>query len=267
LRKFILKMLLKKEGFPEEDELVMCTITKVQFHSVFAQLDEYDKGGMIHISEVSPGRIRNIRDFVKEGKKVVCKVLRVNPEKGHIDLSLRRVAETQRRNKVDELKQEQKAEKILEFVAKDLNVPLKKLFEGISNNISKKYSSLNEFFQAVVADNSLIKDSGLDAKDAKKLEEAIKIRIKEAAVKIEGKLKLTSFAPDGVDIIREALKKAEEAAKGNIMIKYLGAGSYNIAISAKDYKEAEKLLKEATEKAIEYAKKNEGKGEFVRLEA
>ena len=180
---------------------------------------------------------------------------------------MRRVAETQRRNKVDELKQEQKAEKILEFVAKDLNVPLKKLFEGISNNISKKYSSLNEFFQAVVADNSLIKDSGLDAKDAKKLEEAIKIRIKEAAVKIEGKLKLTSFAPDGVDIIREALKKAEEAAKGNIMIKYLGAGSYNIVISAKDYKEAEKLLKEATEKAIEYAKKNEGKGEFVRLEA
>ena len=71
MRKFILKMLLKKEGFPEEDELVMCTITKVQFHSVFAQLDEYDKGGMIHISEVSPGRIRNIRDFVKEGKKVV----------------------------------------------------------------------------------------------------------------------------------------------------------------------------------------------------
>ncbi|MEK6869062.1 MAG: S1 RNA-binding domain-containing protein, partial [Nanoarchaeota archaeon] len=49
-------MLLKKEGFPEEDELVMCTVTKVQFHSVFVTLDEYDKGGMIHISEVSPGR-------------------------------------------------------------------------------------------------------------------------------------------------------------------------------------------------------------------
>ena len=84
-------MLLKKEGFPEEDELVMCTVTQVQFHSVFVTLDEYDKGGMIHISEVSPGRIRNIRDFVREGKKIVCKVLRVNEEKGHIDLSLRRV--------------------------------------------------------------------------------------------------------------------------------------------------------------------------------
>ena len=37
-------MLLKKKGFPEEDELVMCTVTKVQFHSVFCNLDEYDKG-------------------------------------------------------------------------------------------------------------------------------------------------------------------------------------------------------------------------------
>jgi len=121
-------MLLKKEGFPEEDELAICTVTKVQFHSVFANLDEYGKGGMIHISEVSPGRIRNIRDFVKEGKKVVCKVLRINTDRGHIDLSLRRVTEGQKRNKIDELKQEQKAEKILEFVAKDLKIDVKKLF-------------------------------------------------------------------------------------------------------------------------------------------
>ena len=142
-------MLLKKKGFPEDDELVLCTITKVQFHSVFANIDEYGKGGMIHISEVSPGRIRNIRDYVKEGKKVVCKVLRIDEEKGHIDLSLRRVTETQRRKKVDEMKQEQKAEKILEFVAKDTKLDTKKLFVDISANISKKYASLYEFFQQV----------------------------------------------------------------------------------------------------------------------
>jgi|TARA_Y100000294_G_scaffold125461_1_gene116879 translation initiation factor 2 subunit 1 len=260
-------MLLKKEGFPEEDELVMCTITKVQFHSVFAQLDEYSKSGMIHISEVSPGRIRNIRDFVKEGKKVVCKVLRMDRERGHIDLSLRRVTETQKRSKVDEIKQEQKAEKILEFVAKDLNIDGKKLFENVTSRILKKYDSLYEFFQTVRADSSAIKDAALESKIEKKLEEAIKTRIKEVGVKIEGKLKLTSFASDGVDIIKEALKKAEQTGKENISIKYLGAGSYNVVINAKDYKEAEKLLKETSEKAIEHIEKNDGSGEFMRLEA
>ncbi|MBU90279.1 translation initiation factor IF-2 subunit alpha [Candidatus Woesearchaeota archaeon] len=260
-------MLLQKEGFPEEDELVMCTITKVQFHSVFANLDEYGNSGMIHISEVSPGRIRNIRDFVREGKKVVCKVLRINRERGHIDLSLRRVTETQRRKKVDELKQQQKAEKILEFVAKDLKLDVKKLFVDITSNVTKKYESLYEFFQQIVTDSNAIKDAGIDAKTAKNLEEAVRSRIKEAGVKIEGKLKLASFAADGVDVVKEALKRAEEAGKGNIAIKYLGAGSYNVIINAKDYKEAEKLLKEMSEKALEYVRKNEGEGEFVRAEA
>jgi|TARA_Y100000310_G_C20651636_1_gene799750 translation initiation factor 2 subunit 1 len=260
-------MLLQKKGFPEEDELVMCTVTKVQFHSVFANLDEYGKSGMIHISEVSPGRIRNIRDFVKEGKKVVCKVLRINQERGHIDLSLRRVTETQKRKKIDGIKQEQKAEKILEFIAKDLNLDVRKLFEEINNNVTQKYSSLYEFFQQVVADSNAIKDAGIDAKTEKKLEEVVKSRIKEVSVEIEGKLKLASFASNGVDVVKEALKRAGEVGKEKISIKYLGAGFYNFLISAKDYKEAEKILKEATEVALDYIKENEGEGEFIRVEA
>ena len=108
-------MLLKKQGFPEESELDLCTVTSVQYHSVFVDIDEYGKSGLIHISEVSPGRIRNIRDFVREGKKVVCKVLRINEEKGYIDLSLRRVNESEKRRKINEIKKEQTAEKVIEI--------------------------------------------------------------------------------------------------------------------------------------------------------
>ena len=75
---------------PEEGEIVLCTVKKILYHSIFATIDEYETlEGMLHISEVSPGRIRNIRDFVKEGKQIVCKVLKVDKVKGHIDLSLR----------------------------------------------------------------------------------------------------------------------------------------------------------------------------------
>ena len=112
-------MLLKKQGFPQEGELVLCTVTKIFGHSVFVTVDEYNRSGMINISEVSPGRIRNLRDFVVEGKKIVCFVLRVNQEKGHIDLSLRRVNDNQKRKKLESMQLEQKAEKMLEFVAKD----------------------------------------------------------------------------------------------------------------------------------------------------
>ena len=104
-------MFYKKNGFPEEGEIVLCTVKKILYHSVFAILDEYKHiEGMIHISEISPGRIRNIRDYVKEGKQIVCKVLNINKQKGNIDLSIRRVGTNQKRNKNSEWKQETKAE-------------------------------------------------------------------------------------------------------------------------------------------------------------
>jgi len=45
-------MFYRKEGYPEENELVLCTVTSVQYNSVFCMLDQYSKSGMIHISEV-----------------------------------------------------------------------------------------------------------------------------------------------------------------------------------------------------------------------
>ena len=71
-------MFYKKKGFPEEGELLLCTVKKILYHSVFVDLDEYEnKEGMIHISEVSPGRIRTLSDFVREGKKIICKVMNI----------------------------------------------------------------------------------------------------------------------------------------------------------------------------------------------
>src|SRR3989344_1850677 len=157
-------MLLKKQGFPEDSELVLCTVTSVQIHSVFVNIDEYGKGGMIHISEVSPGRIRNIRDFVKEGKKVVCKVLRINLEKGYIDLSLRRVNESEKRRKIDDIKKDQNAEKIVEIAAGKLGLKTEELYREISKKIVKDYSSLHRFFEDVVKDENAMDRPGIDKK-------------------------------------------------------------------------------------------------------
>src|SRR3989338_2887568 len=102
-------MLYKRTEPPEEGDIVLCTVKDITHNSIFVVLDEYNGvEGMIHISEISPGRIRNIRDYVKEGKKIVCKILRVNQEKNYLELSLRRVNQMQRIVKNNEYKQEQK---------------------------------------------------------------------------------------------------------------------------------------------------------------
>src|SRR3989344_5495422 len=119
-------MFYKKKDSPVESEIVLCTVKKVLPNSIFASLDEYiNKEGLIHISEIAPGRIRNIRDYVKEGKTIVCKVIRVNVERGHIDLSLRRVSTSAKSTKLNSIKQEERHEKLLETAAKSLGTDLK----------------------------------------------------------------------------------------------------------------------------------------------
>ncbi len=258
-------MLLKKEGFPEEDELVLCTVTNVQHHSVFAILDEYDKTGLIHISEVSAGRIRNIRDFVVEGKKVVCKVLRINQEKGHIDLTLRRVTESQKRAKINAIKQEQKAEKIVETVAKKLNLDITKLYAQIAASVFKKYPSLYSFFENVIKDDSILKDLGISEGALKELGEAIKSRIKETIVEVSGNLKLKSYAPNGLEIIKETLKKVGSMGKEKTIFRYEGGGKYKFAVKAPDYKEAEKILNSITNAVVSDIEKQGGEGTFTRI--
>jgi len=255
-------MLYKRQGFPEESEIVICTVTSVQYNSVFASLDEYrNKSGIIHISEISPGRIRNIRDYVKEGKKVICKVLRVNEERGHIDLSLRRVNESQRRNKNDELKKEQLAEKIIEFAAKDLKMKKEELYLLVTNKIFKEYDHLYPSFEDYVTENYDIKKLDLDKKIIVKLDELIKQRIKPPEVMISGTFTLVSYDPDGVSTI----KKAIELAQGEgIELKYYGAGKYGITFKAEDYKECEEMVEKATTAVIEAMEKAGGEASFKR---
>lgn len=259
-------MLLKKQGFPEEGEFVLCTVTNIQYHSVFVDLDEYGKPGMIHISEISPGRIRNIRDFVKEGKKVVCLVLRINQEKGHIDISLRRVNEVQKRNKINQVKQEQLVEKIIEHVAKKFGLNVKDLFSKISDKVSKEHQSLYSYFESIVSGDSDITGLGLGAEETKLLDETIKQRIKPHEVEIGGLLTATNYSPDGVDIIKSILVKAEESGKGDISISYTGGGKYKVNVTSEDYKKAEKILEKCLSMIETSIKKDQGEFGFARKE-
>jgi translation initiation factor 2 subunit 1 len=255
-------MLYKKTGMPEESELVLCTVNKVLPNSVFVTLDEFGVDGLIHISEVSPGRIRNIRDFVKEGKKVVCKVLRVYRERNQVDVSLRRVNEGQRRNKMMDLKQEEKAEKILEYVAKSLKKEPVKFYHEITPNIFKRYDGLHNFFIDLVNGETTVFDYGIDKAIATELDSVIKQRLKPAEVTIKGSLNLVSYAPDGVEVIKQAVKKA--ILNDEIVIKYLGAGKYDIEVTAKDYPEAEELMEKASGAVLTFMKSKEGLAEFSR---
>lgn len=258
-------MFLRREGYPEEGELVFCTVSKIQYHAVTVHLDEYNKQGLIHISEVSPGRIRNIRDYVTENKKVVCKVIRINQERGHIDLSLRRVNDSQKRSKTEAIKQEQKAEKILSMLAERLKKKPEEIYREVAPIVLNEYLWLFQAFEDVVENNASLEKLGINKELAEKLEELVKDKIKPKKVEIIVKVSLKTFDENGLQVIKDAFVKANEALPG-IQINYLGAGAFRMLITAKDYKKAEAILKQIQENMTAVIDEKKGEIKFERQE-
>lgn len=258
---------MERKEYPEEGELVVCTAKNVKNFGAFVTLDEYnDKEGFIHIAEIATGWVKRISNHIKENQKVVCKVMDVDKSKGHIDLSLKRVNEHQKREKIQEWKNAQKAEKLMERAAKKLDKPLEKCYAEFGNELIKRYGSLYGAFEEAAYNIDTLKEDGFKGDWLEEFEKTAKDNITIPFVEIKGYIKINSWLPDGVKHIQNALTKAEETKYEDVEIKtkYIGAPYYMITVNAPDYKVAEDQLKEARERARKYIEDNKGEIEFHR---
>lgn len=262
-------MVLKRESYPEEDSFVVCTIVKILPYGAFASLDEYGgKEGYIHISEIASTWIKNIRDFVKEGQKTVAKVMGVNKKKGHIDLSLRRVSQSARKNKLQEWKRAQKADKLLEMAANNLGKDLKTAYQEVGfpleDNFGEIYGALEEIS---IEGEEALKDMGIPKEWVPELVRIAQENVTIPRVEISGYVDLECYHPKGVEAIKEALIRGREESTDEdvtLDIAYVGSPRYRIIVEAPEYKIAEDVLRKAAEMSIEVVKQHGGKGEFYR---
>lgn len=237
-----------KNSFPEEGEIVLCTVSKILGPTVFVHLDEYGRTGVIATSEIAPGRIRNLRDYVTINKKIACKVLRLDREKGHIDLSLRRVSQKDTKEILEIYGKEKTAFHIIEIV-------LKERTQGVTEKIKEKYS-LFEFLEKAKTDEKLLSDY-FSKEDAVQILNLIKERIKEKKVEVKKMILISSSASNGITLIKQALMSAK-----NVKISYIGTPNYSITAESNNPKDAEKKLKTAIDVIAANAKASGVKFEF-----
>ncbi|OPY33209.1 MAG: Translation initiation factor 2 subunit alpha [Methanomassiliicoccales archaeon PtaU1.Bin124] len=255
----------KTSEFPEESELVVCTVQNVKNFGAFVTLDEYgNKEGFIHVRDVATGWVKYIRDHVREGQKVVCKVLGVDTSKGHIDLSLKSVNEHQRRDKIQEWKNENKADKLLEIVAERVGMPVKAAFEKFGYALMEQYGTLYAAFEACAANKESLKEAGFSGDWVDAFNQVAIENVMPPLVEIAGHLELRCPAADGIEAIKKALILGLEGREDRMKIQYIGAPRYRIVVSAPDYKEAEEDLKAATTEILSSIKECGGEGSFTR---
>lgn len=218
----------------QEGDLVLCTVDKIVGTTVFVKIEDGGEGTII-TSEVAPGRIRNLRDYVIPNKKIVCKVL--STEGKNIHLSLRRVTAKERKEVMDKYAKEKSAVAILKSIAKN--------GEEISKKIKEKEKSLNDFFEKA-KENPKILEGYLNKEELEKLLEILKER-KEKEISVKKEFKMSSIQENGLILIKDILAPY----KGEVI--YLAAGRYLIKVIGNSYKEAnhklEKILEEIEKKA------------------
>ncbi len=255
---------MERVGWPRPGDLVVCTVDQVVDFGAFVILDEYsEKKGLIHISEVASGWIKYIRDHVREGQKIVCKVLSVDSSRHHIDLSLKDVNQHQRREKIQAWKADQKAWKWFEMAYEGREEDMKRVAGALLQNYDGLYGAMEE---SIIEGIKVLHESGLGDEDAEIIFKLATENIKIPNVEITGYIDITTPAPDGIDQVKKALKKATKTKKEDVTldVKYVGAPRYRIHVTAPDYKLAESVLRDSAQKAITFIEKQGGKGTFHR---
>ena len=241
--------MVKKRGLPSVGEVVICKISRLNPNSAFAVLEEYDAEGMIHISEVSSGWVRDIRNHIKEGQSVIAKVVRVD-DRG-LSLSLKRVDEKQKKDKMKEYNLNQKAEKMLDIVAQKASKKLDEVYNEIGFLLQDNFGSLYEGFKKALSDADALKKKGIDEKWIALLKEVAEKNIEQKEFEFASKLFLRSYKENGVNLIKDVLAKAE---KMNLEVKYISAPEYLVKYKTKNAKKGEKEFLEKLDKIVSLSK-------------
>ena len=259
---------MKYSGWPDPGELVVGRIEEIEDFGVFADMLEYeDKRGLCHISEVASGWIKNFRDHVNEGQTVVAKVLEVDESSQQVDLSIKDVNDHQRKEKIQEWKNEQKADNWMELAfGEDLE---DETYAAIANEFLAEFGSMYDGFeQAAIHGQEALEDTDLDEEEVERIVETARENVSVPYVNVTGYVDLSVPSADGVDVVREAL----QAAEGNgeipeeveLEVTYVGSPEYRIRVRAPDYKTAESHLEESAERASAVVGDHGGSSEYHR---
>uniref|UniRef100_M8CIY9 Eukaryotic translation initiation factor 2 subunit alpha n=1 Tax=Aegilops tauschii TaxID=37682 RepID=M8CIY9_AEGTA len=247
--------------FPEVDAAVMIQVKHIADMGAYVSLLEYNNvEGMILFSELSRRRIRSISSLIKVGRQEPAIVLRVDRDKGYIDLSKRRVSEEEARSCEDKYNKSKLVHSIMRHVAETLEIDLEPIYQRIGWPLYRKYGHAFEAFKLIVADPDAIldvltyeeKETGPDGQEVTKVVPAVTPEIKETLVqnirrrmtpqplKIRADVEMKCFQFDGVLHIKQAMRKAEAAGNTNcpVKIKLVAPPLYVLTTQTLDKKEA-----------------------------
>ncbi|KAE9451522.1 hypothetical protein C3L33_16581, partial [Rhododendron williamsianum] len=263
--------------YPEVDTSVMIQVKNIADMGAYVSLLEYNNiEGMILFSELSRRRIRSVSSLIKVGRIEPVMVLRVDKEKGYIDLSKRRVSEEDIQGCEERYNKSKLVHSIMRHVAETMKLDLEDLYIHVGWPLYRKYGHAFEAFKLIVNDpdsviNSLtreVKEIGPDGQEVTKVVPAMSEEVKDALIKnirrrmtpqplkIRADIEMKCFQFDG-----EAMRKAEAAGNKDcpVKIKLVAPPSYVLNTQTLDKEQGIAILNKAIAACSEEIERHKGK--------
>ncbi|KAI4468212.1 eukaryotic translation initiation factor 2 subunit 1 [Holotrichia oblita] len=222
-----------KERYPEVEDVVMVNVRSIAEMGAYVHLLEYnDIEGMILLSELSRRRIRSINKLIRVGKTEPVVVIRVDKEKGYIDLSKRRVSTEDVEKCTERFAKAKAVNSILRHVAELLKYEndeqLEELYQKTAWHFEEKYkkkaSAYDAFKQAV-----------------------IKRKLTSQAVKIRADIECACYGYEGIDAVKAALTAGLALSTEELPIKInlIAPPRYVMTTSTPEKQDGLKILNDA----------------------
>lgn len=190
------------------------------FNVLTMQLEYDGIEGMILLSELSRRRIRSVQKLIRVGRNEVVVVMRVDPDKGYIDLSKRRVSAEEVVKCEEQYEKGRAVDSILTQVAKRRNVPTESLYEQVAWPLQRKYGHAYEAFKLSIQEPEVVFGPlEIEPDTLAELKHTIARRLTPKPVKVRADIEVRCFAYNGIEAIRKALKAGEALSTEAVPIK------------------------------------------------
>jgi len=257
--------------YPEVDDVVMVQVKSIAEMGAYVSLLEYSGiEGMILLSELSRRRIRSIAKLIKVGRQEPVMVLRVDKEKGYIDLSKRRVSPEDIAKCDERFNKSKLVHSIMRHVAETTGSDLETLYSQIAWPLYRLYGHAFDAFKTMVTDDGSAIFARLEAEAGGPvaaltpavrdgLLKNVKRRMTPQPLKIRADVELTCFAYDGIEHLKTAIRAAEALSTEDcpIKVKLVAPPLYVFTTQTLDKNRGVELLNAACEacaRSIEAAK-------------
>ncbi|XP_014090121.1 eukaryotic translation initiation factor 2 subunit 1 [Bactrocera oleae] len=258
------------EKYPEVEDVVMVNVLSIAEMGAYVHLLEYNNiEGMILLSELSRRRIRSINKLIRVGKTEPVVVIRVDKEKGYIDLSKRRVSAEDVEKCSERFAKAKAVNSLLRHVADileyDSSEKLEELYLKTAWHFEKKYNNKTvayDIFKQSVTEPSVFDECGLDEHTKEVLLNNIKRKLVSPTVKIRADIECSCYGYEGIDAVKAALKTGLDLSTEELPVRINLIAPPLYVMTTSTTKKAEGL--KALETAIENIRNKiiESEGEF-----